>query len=230
MARRAKKGEAAFLNQCTVLAAKWDTIDPASIGLSEQFVGSFDEKTRAARDAAAAARAAQDALASAMLRKQIVLDALRASFGAATGQIDAHAKATGDVNVYPRAGIPRPEKRSKRPAPPTPRRLEARPLTYGPVELRFESSGEGVLYEIQRSVTPIDGRPGPWEPVAIAGHHRVRDRRVPRGVESIHYRVRARRSTGRVSHWSSAAQVSFGCDRPCEAEVVSGRGGRGVAA
>lgn len=230
MARRAKKGEAEFLNQCMVLAGKWDTIDPALIGLSSQFVGSFEEKRQAATDAARAAERAQNALANAMLRKQIAMGALRASFGAATGQIDAHAKATGDADVYPRAGIPRPEKPGKRPAPPTPRRLEARPLTYGPVELRFESCGEGVVYEIQRSVTPIDGRPDPWELIAVAGHHRVRDRRVPRGVESISYRVRARRSTGRVSYWSSAAQVSFGCDRGgCEAEVVTRRGGRDAA-
>lgn len=229
MARRAKKGEADFLNQCTVLVDKWDKIDPAIIGLSSQFVGSFDEKTQAAKDATYAAFVARQAMLTAMKRKRLAMEALRASFGAGTGQIDAHAKATGDRAVYAKAGIPRPEKRSKRPAPPKPRGLEATLLTYGPVELRFGSCGEGVVYEIQRSVTPIDGQPGPWEAVAVAGHARVRDRRVPRGVARIWYRVRARRSTGRVSQWSNVAQVSFGCDHACEAEVVSTRGGRGAA-
>lgn len=230
MARRAKKGEADFLNQCAMLVGRWDTIDPTRIGLSSQFVDSFDEKTQAARDAAAAVRAAQDALAGAMLRKRIAMGALRGGFGAATGQIDAHAKATGDRGVYPLAGIPRPEKRRKRPAPPTPGNLDARMLSYGPVELRFSSCGEGVQYEIQRSITPIDGPMGPWELFALAGHHRVRDRRVPRGVAEVRYRVRARRSTGRISSWSNAAQVSFGCAAgACGAPVVSPRGVRGAA-
>lgn len=229
MARRAKKGEADFLNQCMVLVGVWDKIDPALIGLSSQFVGSFGEKTQAARDAARAAFAARQAMLSAMERKRIAMEALRASFGAGTGQIDAHAKATSDASVYAKAGIPQPKKAGKRPAPPKPRGFEARPLTFGPVELRFGSCGEGVVYEIQRSITPIDGQPGPWEPVAVSGHSRVRDRRVPRGVARIWYRVRARRSTGRVSEWSNVAQVSFGCDRACEAEVVSTRGGRGAA-
>lgn len=230
MARRAKKGEADFLNQCMVLVGAWDKIDPASIGLSEQFVGSFEEKHQAATDAARAAERAQNALANAMLRKRIAMETLRSSFGAATGQIDAHAKATGDPDVYPRAGIPRPEKPGKRPAPRAPTMRRPRVLGYGPIELRFSSSGEGVQYEIQRSVTDLDNRRGPWELMAIAGHHRVRDRKVPRGVAEVRYRVRARRTNGRTSPWSNPAEVTFGCAAgACEVIVGASEEGRGAA-
>ncbi|MEQ9094731.1 MAG: hypothetical protein RIE32_00545 [Phycisphaerales bacterium] len=230
MARRAKKGEADFLNQCMVLAGKWDKIDPALIGLSSQFVGSFEEKRQAATDAARAAERAQNALANAMLRKQIAMGALRASFGAATGQIDAHAKATGDAGVYPKAGIPRPEKPGKRPAPPTPVLRRPRMLGYGPVELSFTPSGEGAQYEVQRSVIDLDFREQPWETIAHTGHKRVRDRRVPRGVYAVRYRVRARLSTGRQSDWCVPGQVTFGCrqgvSEPAADPNQAGNGGR----
>ncbi len=220
MARRAQKGEAEFISQCSVLAGKWDTIDPELIGLSEQFVGSFEEKTQAARDAAAAVRAAQDALASAMLRKRIALGTLRGSFGAATGQIDAHAKATADPDVYVRASIPRPEKPGKRPTPPTPLLDRVRVLGYGPIELRFTPCGDRVFCDVQRRVRPLDGRPTAWEHVTSTGHQRVRDRKVPQGVAGVSYRVRARRTSGRASAWSNEVGVSFGCG-PCEDFVVA---------
>jgi hypothetical protein len=232
MARRAKKGEGAFIWQCRTLAEHWDTIDPAAIGLSEQFVGSFDEKTQAARDAAAAVLAARDALASALLRKRIVMGALRASFGAATGQIDAHAKATGDPAVYPTARIAPPEKPGKKPSPPTPRLERVRTLGYGPIELRFTPCGERVFYDVQRSVKPLEGPQTLWEHVTSTGHQRVRDRRVPRGVAAVLYRVRARRTSGRASAWSSPVTVEFGCRAGEEVGAAprpSASSGRGVA-
>jgi len=211
MARRAKKGEGAFIGQCGLLAAKWDGLDPATIGLTTQFVGAFGEKAQAARAAAEEALRAKEALAQAMQRKRLALEDLRTNFAAATGRIEAEAKTTGDEMVYVRAGITKRDKPGRLPAPPTPTMRTPRLLGYGPIELRFTPSGEAVTYEIQRSVVALDDRPGPWELLTITGHKRVRDRRVPRGVAAVRYRVRARRTTGRTSGWSQAAEVSFGC-------------------
>lgn len=211
MARRAKKGEGAFIGQCGLLAEKWSGLDPATIGLSGPFVGAFEEKAQAAAAAAEEALRAKEALAQAMQRKRLALEDLRTNFAAATGRIEAEAKTTGDEMVYVRAGITKRDKPGRLPAPPTPTMRRPRVLGYGPIELRFTTSGEAITYEIQRCVVGIDSRPGPWELIAIAGHHRVRDRKVPRGVAEVCYRVRARRSTGKTSPWSNTAEVSFGC-------------------
>lgn len=211
MARRAKKGEAAFLLQCRMLADRWNAIDPADIGMTPQTVGAFDEKQAGARDAAQAVRRAQAALDAAMHDKRTAVAELRASFGAATGTIDAYAKTTGDPDVYATALIAPPEKPGARPAPPTPQLERVRTLAYGPIELRFTPCGERVFYDIQRSVRPLDGPQTPWEHVTSTGHQRVRDRRVPRGVAAVLYRVRAHRTSGRASAWSNPVTVEFGC-------------------
>lgn len=227
MARRAKKGEEKFLDQCAVLAERWNAIDPAAIGLSPQAVDDFDQTRAQAQAAFDEARRAQTALASAMQRKRVAMGGLRTRFGAATASVAAHAKTTGDPDVYAMAGIDAPQKPGRRPAPPTPTMRRPRVLGYGPIELRFSTSGEGVQYEIQRSVVALDNRVGPWELLAIAGHHRVRDRRVPRGVAAVRYRVRARRTTGKTSDWSNAAEVGFGCAEG--AFAVLGGAGEGSA-
>lgn len=227
MARRAKKGEGAFISQCGLLAAKWDGLDPATIGLTTQFVGAFGEKAQAARAAAEEALRAKEALAQAMQRKRLALEDLRTNFAAATGRIEAEAKTTGDEMVYVRAGIRKRDKPGRLPAPPTPTMRRPRLLHYGPIELRFTPSGEAVQYEVQRSVLSLDGRYSPWELLTITGHKRVRDRKVPRGVASVRYRVRARRTTGKTSGWSNPAEVSFGCSEG--ACAVLGGAGEGSA-
>ncbi len=229
MARRAKKGEGAFIWQCRVLAEHWDTIDPAAIGLTPQRVGAFDEKTQAARAAAARVARLRSELDAAMLAKGEALAELRAGFGAATASIDAHAKATRDPGVYPAARIASPEKPGKRPAPPTPRLERVRTLGYGPIELRFTPCGERIFYDVQRRVRPLDGPPAAWEHVTSTGHQRVRDRRVPQGVAGVAYRVRARRTSGRASGWSNEVGVSFGCEPCAAASTVRGSGDRGAA-
>lgn len=224
MARRAKKGEAAFIGQCTVLAGKWDGLDPATIGLSSQFVGAFGEKAQAAAAAADEADRARVALAQAMQRKRLAVEDLRVNFAAATGRIEAQARTTGDELVYVKAGIKKRQKPGRRPAPPAPTMRRPRVLGYGPIELRFSTSGEGVTYEVQRCVVGLDQRAGEWELIAIAGHHRVRDRKVPRGVAEVRYRVRARRSTGKTSGWSNTAEVRFGCGQCGDIAAATGFG------
>lgn len=229
MARRAKKGEVKFLNQCAVLAQHWNAIDPAAIGLTPQSVDAFDQTRARAQDAFDAARRAQSALAAAMHHKRVAMGELREGFGAATASVVAHAKTTADPGVYVKAQLDAPLKPGKRPAPPTPTMHRPRALGYGPIELRFTPSGEGVLYEVQRSVVPLDGPAGPWEWIAIAGHHRVRDRRVPRGVAAVRYRVRARRTTGKTSDWSNWAEVGFGCAAGAGTVLGGGESVRGAA-
>lgn len=227
MARRAKKGEGAFINQSALLAAKWEGLDPATIGLTTQFVGAFGEKAQAARAAADEVRRAKEALAQAMQRKTLAFKDLRTNFAAATGRIEAQAKTTGDEMVYVRAGIAKRDKPGRLPAPPTPTMRKPKLLRYGPIELSFTPSGEAVQYEVQRSVVSLDERGGPWELLTITGHKRVRDRRVPRGVAAVRYRVRARRTTGKTSGWSVAEEVSFGCR--AGACAVLGGGAEGSA-
>lgn len=232
MARRAKKGEGEFIGQCRMLADHWDTIDPAAIGLTPQRVGAFDEKTQAARDAAARVVGLRSELDAAMLAKGEAMAGLRTCFGAATASIDAYAKTTGDRGVYPTARIAAPEKPGKRPAPPTPRLERVRTLGYGPIELRFTPCGERVFYDVQRSVQPLDGPQTAWEHLTSTGHQRVRDRRVPRGVAAVLYRVRARRTSGRASAWSSPVTVEFGCRAGEEVGAAprpSASSGRGAA-
>lgn len=224
MARRAKKGEGEFIGQCRMLADHWDTIDPAAIGLTPQRVGAFDEKTQAARDAAARVVGLRSELDAAMLAKGEAMAELRAGFGATTASIDAHAKATRDPGVYPAARLDPPEKPGRRPAPPTPRLERVRVLGYGPIELRFTPCGERVFYDVQRRVRPLDGPPTAWEHVSSTGHQRVRDRKVPQGVAGVAYRVRARRTSGRASGWSNEVGVSFGCGPCADFAVAPGSG------
>ena len=211
MARRAKKGEAEFLAQCRALGDHWDAIDPTRIGMSEAAVDGFVEKSQAARQAFLEADRARRAYEAALLRKRLTIADLRQSFGASTATIDAFAKATRNRGVYAIARLDPPEKPGKRSAPPAPKMRTPRLLGYGPIELSFTPSGEAVQYEVQRSVLSLDSRYSPWELLTITGHKRVRDRKVPRGVAAVRYRVRARRTTGKTSDWSTAAEVSFGC-------------------
>ncbi|MEO1279147.1 MAG: hypothetical protein AAFV77_09340 [Planctomycetota bacterium] len=224
MARRAKKGEAEFLAQCRALGAHWDAIDPTRIGLSEAGVDAFVANSDAARAAFVDAERAREAYEAALLRKRLAIADLRQSFGATTATIDAFAKATRDRGVYAIAQLDAPETPGRRPRPNAPQITSVTPLHYGPIELRYTPRGDRVFYEIERQVTPLDGPPGDWEFVASTGHRRWRDRRVPAGVRQIFYRVRARRTTGRTSAWSTAAGVSFGCEQPVALRPASAVG------
>lgn len=216
MARRAPKDDAKFLDTCRSLATRWQQGAPGDIGLSPQQVGALvellEETTERTREYVAfrsKARASNNARREAMAR-------LRRAFGALVRTIDGYARYTGDAGVYTLAAIAPPARGAPRGEPPRPVPIDARLLNGGAIEVSFEASGDGAVYEVQRQVVPVEGTAGEWATIASGTSKRWIDDCPPRGAAAIFYRARGVRPSRRgttASEWSEPATVTFGREK-----------------
>lgn len=212
MPRRASKSDGEFLEQCKQWSNHWQAVDPEGFGLSEAQVDAFTASYEAAAQAERDARRAADLAKALFLKKRTAVKALRTRFGALATTIDATARLEGDT-VYARAQLDAPSDGGPRPVPQAPRGFTRRVRSDGTIEVRFEINdrARGALtYEVQRQLHPAGGTPGPWQPLMTIGAKRFIDEKIPGGLASIAYRVRAIRSNGRVGAWGFGPVVYFG--------------------
>jgi hypothetical protein len=221
MARRADKRQDAFIQDMGALVAHWQQADPAGFGLSEQQVQTLIDRYHAAHSALRTAERAQRLARARTIEKRERMAELRREFGALSEIIDGVARSTRDAGVYARARIARPGQRAPLPAPPAPTDLEHELRNDGSIGVTFaiEDRGRGgLVYEVQRQLEPIgffagDGQPPAFEPMAVIAQKHFLDEDVPEGLRAIRYRVRALRSSGARSGWSTPATVFFGTQK-----------------
>lgn len=218
MARRAPRIDALFLLKARLLARRWQEQGAASLGLDPAHVDALIALVESADEATAENLRAQSLARAANLSRRTAMKKARAAFGALVTSIDGYARFTGDRGVWARAFIAPPADPGPRPAPAAPRDGGFTLQSRGSIEVRFKGTGEGVLYEIQRQVVPLDGHPGPWATVASGTGKTWTDECPPSGVQEVRYRARAMRPGRRgpfgpasVSRWSNAVAATFGC-------------------
>ncbi|MFI4882276.1 MAG: hypothetical protein ACIAQU_06795 [Phycisphaerales bacterium JB064] len=181
------------------------------IGLTQLQADSFDTAVTLLEDRHALQIAAAEAAASATQLKDEAYDDALKLLGSYMGIIDGYGKSTDDPGVWARAGFAEPKKGGERPAPPTPTVGETVTQSDGSVLFEWDvAGGSGAQYEVQRSITTLEGAEGPWVIVDFTGAKRYLDEAVPVGVRRATYRVRVRLSNGQSSGWSSVAQANFG--------------------
>lgn len=182
-----------------------------NIGLTQFQADDFDSAVALLESSFAAQVAAIEAAESATRAKDEAYEAALLLLGSYMGIIDKFGRSTKDPGVWVRAGFAEPKKGSERPAPPAPTVRETVTQSDGAVLFEWEvAAGGGAQYEVQRSITPLDGAEGPWVIVDFTGEKKYLDEAVPVGVRRATYRVRARLSNGQASPWSSVAQANFG--------------------
>lgn len=211
---RFPKNEAAFITYAKQRSDQWKggQAGPPDTGLSAQQLTDTEIAVNEAQAAHTAMLAARTAARDATQLKNNKLEALRAIFGGDVDTIDAYAKATGDPDVYVRAGIPKPKDGSEREAPPAPSDLKATVQLDGSIVLSFKgATGGGAQYHVQRQTTSTDNVISPYEFMGFADDEkRFVDNAVPEGLKTVGYRVAARLSTGLMSPWSVTYTVPFG--------------------
>ncbi|MEQ8845413.1 MAG: hypothetical protein RIB58_11220 [Phycisphaerales bacterium] len=182
-----------------------------NIGLTQLQADEFDAAVTLVEDRLGTQVAAIEAAESATRLKDEAFDEALLLLGSYMGIIDKFGRATKDPGVWARAGFAEPKKGGERPAPPAPTVRETVTQSDGAVLFEWEvAAGGGAQYEVQRSITGLDGAEGAWVIVDFTGEKKYLDQAVPVGVRRATYRVRARLSNGQASPWSSVAQANFG--------------------
>lgn len=198
---------------------------PPDIGVTLQQVQDLAALVTTGEEKLTTSKAQRTAFRSAIGEKDTSFSSVKGQLGSMFDSIDSYAKSTGDPDVYNRAGLPEPKSPSERPAPPAATEVRSRILPGGSVRFSFKlRSGGGCVYEVQRRTTTLADVVAPWEFVGLAEDtKRYEDQFVPRGVASVSYRVRARRTNGKAGEWSEASTVYYGTD----GELVAGAIGSG---
>jgi len=231
MARRAPKPDAQFLLKASLHASRWKAQGDASLGLSPGDAQALQDLVAQATAAAEEYRRLESAARAANQKRRLAMKRARGSYGALVTRIDGYARFTKDPGVWARARLSRPGRPGPRPTPPRP---EARSITLrngGAIEVRFRAGrgggGEGVLYQIQRRVLPLEGGFGPWETISPGAGQRFVDECPPVGVKQIDYRARAMRPGRRgpfgpasVGEWSGSLSATFGCGEAAHADQL----------
>lgn len=182
-----------------------------NIGLTQLQADTFEAAVSLVEEKLGLQVAAIEAAERATQEKDEAYQEMVKLLGSYMGIIDGYGKATDDPGVWARAGFAEPRKGSERPAPPAPTVADTVTLSDGSVRVEWDvTSGGGAQYEVQRSITPLEGAEGPWVIVDFTGEKKYLDEAVPVGVRRATYRVRARLSNGQASGWSSVAQANFG--------------------
>lgn len=223
MGRRAERTDSKFIDQCLMLASRWEQVGPEAIGLSEADRDAFAALAAEVRAQAGLAAAWRESAKGATLLKNAGLGRLRRRFGALTRRIEGFALASANpAKVFADAQIGVGDKPGPLPEPDAPVAIGATLRTDGSAMVAFAGRFEGANMEVQRAVNVAGG------PVAQFGHLGVFsegsfiDLYPPPGAVSIWYRARIIRGSGRASEWSSSlATLTFGRARPKAAgEVV----------
>ncbi|MFI4917396.1 MAG: hypothetical protein ACIAS6_12940 [Phycisphaerales bacterium JB060] len=187
---------------------------PPDIGVTVEQIQELAALVTEGETKLASAKSKRTAYRSAVDQKDTSFGAIKSQLGSMFDSIDSHAKSTGDPDVYARAGLPEPKTPSERPAPPAATAVTTRVRPGGNVLFGFKlRSGGGCVYEVQRRETTLGNVVSPWTFVGLAEDtKRFEDTDVPRGVASVSYRVRARRTNGNAGEWSDASTVYYGTD------------------
>ncbi|MEQ9096872.1 MAG: hypothetical protein RIE32_11485 [Phycisphaerales bacterium] len=195
---------------------------PPDIGVTLQQVQDLAALVTDGESKLASAKAKRTAYRSAIDEKDSSFGSIKGQLGSMFDSIDSFAKSSGDPDVYARAGLPEPKTPSERPAPPAATAVTTRVRPGGNVLFGFKlRSGGGCVYEVQRRTTTLGNVVSPWEFVGLAeDNKRFEDTEVPRGVASVSYRVRARRTNGNAGEWSDASTVYYGTDGQLSTEPV----------
>ncbi|MFG0285210.1 MAG: hypothetical protein ACF8R7_12370 [Phycisphaerales bacterium JB039] len=201
-----------------ILADQWaELADPAAaIGVSPAQVAQLEAVSAEALEAYRAALAAREAAQAATAKLSRAMSALGERGGALVGQVRAHARTTGDDNVYAAARIPAPKAPSPAPAP-RPPRLRGIDVKYdGALEITWDvtqpAPGAQVHTQIERALQTGDGAGniGPWRLLAVTSAKRYLDRTVPAGTWAAHYRLGASIGARRPTAWSAATMLPLG--------------------
>lgn len=222
MARRAERRDNEFIEQCLMLASRWEHIGPQTIGLSEADRQAFADMAAEARTRAQHALAMRNAARNATGSKNISLRALRRRFGALTRRIEGFALGSANPKkVLIRASIGEGDKPSPLAAPDKPIPIGVGLLNEGSAMVTFAGKFEGAIMEVERAVN----MPGqPYAPYEFLGNFKdggFIDLYPPPGAASIWYRARIVRGAGKASDWCYPAMLTLGREKPANpGEVV----------
>jgi len=191
--------------------------DPPSIGLTPEQVTSLGTRVVAARNAFDAFESAQATASSSTPVFHDRAHALRDLGGELIKIVKACAEATGDATVYDQALVPPDASPSPAPPPAIPTDLAGRVTTDGGVELTWSGSlANGVLFQVERRLTPIDGPASPWSIIGAVQTRSFEDVHVPTGLGFAAYRVIAKRDAY-VTDPTAPIEVLFGSSGPVAA-------------
>ena len=217
-------GDDAFILWAREHVTLWEggQAGPPDIGVTLQQVQDLAALVTDGESKLASAKAKRTAYRSAIDEKDSSFGSIKGQLGSMFDSIDSFAKSSGDPDVYARAGLPEPKTPSERPAPPAATAVTTRVRPGGNVLFGFKlRSGGGCVYEVQRRTTTLGNVVSPWEFVGLAeDNKRFEDTEVPRGVASVSYRVRARRTNGNAGEWSDASTVYYGTDGQLSTQPV----------
>lgn len=169
--------------------------DPGAVGLSPSQVAGFADRLAAFDAARAAAENARELSLAATVKLRDAADSLRGGGGVLLALIKAFAASTGDVSVYPNAGVSRPDPaRGVMPPPEPPTGQTFTINNDGSLTLRWKAKQPrgvvGVQYMISRR---LPGERG-FTLLGIAGSvKRFTDTTLPAGVASAEYQIRPHR-------------------------------------
>ncbi|MEQ8844983.1 MAG: hypothetical protein RIB58_09025 [Phycisphaerales bacterium] len=210
------RGDDAFIAWAREKVTLWEggQSGPPNIGVTSEQVQTLAGLVTDGESKLSSAKAKLTAYRSAIDEKDNSFGSIKGQLGSMFDSIDSFAKSSGDPDVYARAGLPEPKTPSERPAPPAATAVTTRVRPGGNVLFGFKlRSGGGCVYEVQRRTTTLASVVSPWEFVGLAeDNKRFEDTDVPRGVASVSYRVRARRTNGNAGEWSQASTVYYGTD------------------
>lgn len=170
--------------------AAWSA-DPAAIGLTPQQILDISGATTAAQGSYLAAQQAYNAAKSATATNDTDIETMRAVGSSVIASIRAHAKSTGDPNVYVLADIPAPKTPTPAGAPDAPTNVRGTIDNRGAVELKWDGSlAFHTFFEVYRM---FEGQ-NAWTLLASVGTKAFTDETIPPGTTSaISYFVQARR-------------------------------------
>jgi hypothetical protein len=178
------------------------TTNAVAIGISSADATSLDAKTVAARDAYSAHQAAKQAAEAATTALYNAMAALSTEGAALIEKIRAHAKQTGNDNIFNLAQIPPPATPQPKGAPGAVTAFTATLTGNGALETAWECANPpgtmGTIYQIYRR---IDGAGG-FVYVGGSGEKRYEDDTIPAGTFKVEYQIQAVRSR-KVGPWTT---------------------------
>ncbi|MFI4882687.1 MAG: hypothetical protein ACIAQU_08900, partial [Phycisphaerales bacterium JB064] len=205
-----------FINQCLLLAARWQQVGPEAIGLSEADRAAFAALGAQVHADARQAAAMRLAAKGATVTKNASLKKLRARFGALTRRIEGFALTSANpAQVFADAQIGAGDTPSPLPAPDAPVAIGATLRGDGSAMVVFAGRFEGANMEVQRAVNVAGGPFAQFHHLGVFNDGSFIDLYPPQGALSVWYRARIVRGTGKASAWSgSLATLTFGRARP----------------
>jgi hypothetical protein len=210
------------------LADHWAQLpDPdALIGVAPDEIAELDAISAEALAVYRDALAARDAAQAATVTLRGALTALNDRGGALVNLVRAHARVTGDDNVYAAALIPAPKDPSPAPAPRPPKLRGIRVHYNGALEIAWDvtqpAPGAQVHTQIERALQTGNGSAnvGPWRLLACTSDKRYLDTTVPAGTWAACYRLGATIGARRPTAWSPATSIMLGAPQaPAQANA-----------